>query len=95
MFIGGGAGEVFGDYGIGPNHVLPTGGTARFTAGLSVLDFLRVRTWLRASPTGPKTKDIEEIAAFARMEGLEGHARAAEVRIGSQRIEPLVRVGVE
>ena len=95
VFIGGGAGEVFGDYGIGPNHVLPTGGTARFTAGLSVLDFLRVRTWLRASPTGPKTKDIEEIAAFARMEGLEGHARAAEVRIGSQRIEPLVRVEVE
>ena len=95
VFIGGGAGEVFGDYGIGPNHVLPTGGTARFTAGLSVLDFLRVRTWLRASPTGPKTGDIEEIAAFARMEGLEGHARAAEIRTGSERIEPRVGVGVE
>ena len=95
VFIGGGAGEVFGDYGIGPNHVLPTGGTARFTAGLSVLDFLRVRTWLRASSPGPKAEAIEEIAAFARLEGLEGHARAAEVRLVSDRTGPVSGVVVE
>jgi phosphoribosyl-ATP pyrophosphohydrolase/phosphoribosyl-AMP cyclohydrolase/histidinol dehydrogenase len=88
VFIGGGAGEVFGDYGIGPNHVLPTGGTARFTAGLSVLDFLRVRTWLRAVSATPKAAIVEEIATFARLEGLEGHAQAAEARLVSARIVP-------
>ena len=90
VFIGGGAGEVFGDYGIGPNHVLPTGGTARFTAGLSVLDFLRVRTWLRAASAVPKAAIVEEIATFARLEGLEGHAQAAEVRLMTDRIVPPV-----
>ena len=38
---------MLGDYGAGPNHTLPTGGTARSTGGLSVLTFLRVRTWMR------------------------------------------------
>lgn len=66
--------EVFGDYGIGPNHVLPTGRSARFCGGLSVLDFLRVRTWLRASP--PRSL-IEDAAALARLEGLQAHARSA------------------
>jgi histidinol dehydrogenase len=37
--------QVFGDYGVGPNHVLPTGGTARHSAGLSVHSFIRMRTW--------------------------------------------------
>src|SRR6185437_16969711 len=49
LFIGAGAAEVFGDYGIGPNHVLPTGTSARFVGGLSVFTFLRVRTWLRVN----------------------------------------------
>lgn len=47
LFIGDCAAEVLGDYGAGPNHVLPTGGTARYTGGLSVMTFLRVRTWMR------------------------------------------------
>ena len=47
LFIGAGAAEVLGDYGAGPNHTLPTGGTARSTGGLSVFTFLRVRTWMR------------------------------------------------
>ena len=68
---------MFGDYGVGPNHVLPTGGTARFTGGLSVLTFLRVRTWLEADPTSELLTDT---AWLARQEGLEGHARAAEQR---------------
>jgi len=77
IFVGEGSAEVFGDYGVGPNHVLPTGGTARFTGGLSVLTFLRVRTWLSASPTDELLRDT---AWLARQEGLEGHARAAEER---------------
>jgi phosphoribosyl-ATP pyrophosphohydrolase/phosphoribosyl-AMP cyclohydrolase/histidinol dehydrogenase len=79
VFVGEGAAEVFGDYGVGPNHVLPTGGTARFTGGLSVLTFLRVRTWLEVDPTGEL---LDDTAWLARQEGLEGHARAAEARGG-------------
>jgi phosphoribosyl-ATP pyrophosphohydrolase/phosphoribosyl-AMP cyclohydrolase/histidinol dehydrogenase len=79
LFIGERAAEVFGDYGVGPNHVLPTGGTARARGGLSVIDFLRVRTWIRAdSAVDPDL--IEDVAWFARQEGLEAHARAAEMR---------------
>jgi len=47
IFVGERAAEVLGDYGAGPNHTLPTGGAARSVGGLSVFDFLRVRTWLR------------------------------------------------
>ncbi len=79
LFIGWRAAEVFGDYGVGPNHVLPTGGTARARGGLSVMDFLRVRTWIQAdSDLDPEV--IEDVAWFARQEGLEAHARAAEIR---------------
>ena len=46
LFIGSGAAEVLGDYGVGPNHTLPTGGTARSFGGLSVHTFLRARTWI-------------------------------------------------
>ncbi len=74
LFIGAGAAEVFGDYGIGPNHVLPTGAGARFTGGLSVLNFLRVRTWLRGTPDANM---VDDAAGLARLEGLEAHARAA------------------
>jgi len=77
LFIGAGAREVLGDYGVGPNHVLPTGGTARWAAGLSVLTFLRLRTWLRVD--GPAADPLRADAAwFGRAEGLEAHARAAE-----------------
>jgi len=77
VFIGQGSAEVFGDYGAGPNHTLPTGGAARFAAGLSVLHFLRARTWLKMDKPDLLKADT---AAFARLEGLEGHARAAEAR---------------
>ncbi len=78
LFIGTAAAEVFGDYGVGPNHVLPTGGSARFTGGLSVLTFLRVRTWLAMDAASAPL--IEDVARLARLEGLEAHARAAEKR---------------
>ncbi|CEG41480.1 histidinol dehydrogenase [Plasmopara halstedii] len=81
LFINGRAAEVFGDYGAGPNHVLPTGGTARYTGGLSVHTFLRIRTWMRIDDAIESQKLVLDSALLARMEGLEGHARAAEKRL--------------
>lgn len=81
LFVGSTSAEVFGDYGAGPNHTLPTGGVARFKGGLSVLDFLRVRTWLKLEPGEGAIEMAEDAAALARLEGLEAHARAAERRI--------------
>lgn len=80
LFVGHAAAEVFGDYGAGPNHVLPTGGTARFSGGLSVFDFLRVRTWLAIDDRAAAATLIDDAAALARHEGLEAHARSAERR---------------
>lgn len=80
-FVGEQSAEVFGDYGVGGNHVLPTGGGARYTAGLSVLTFVRVRTWLRLADPSVAAADV---AALARIEGLEAHARAAERRSGAR-----------
>lgn len=80
VFIGERAAEVFGDYGAGPNHTLPTGRTGRVRGGLCVFDFLRVRTWLRMEDPAAMAADA---AAMGRLEGLEGHARSAERRIGS------------
>ncbi len=72
--------EVLGDYGAGPNHTLPTGGTARFTGGLSVFSFLRRPTWLRLDDARARGRLAKDAASMARMEGLEAHARAAELR---------------
>ncbi len=80
LFIGSVAAEVLGDYGAGPNHTLPTGGTARNAGGLSVFDFLRIRTWLKIDDpkaAGGLAKDAEQLA---ELEGLSGHARAAKIR---------------
>jgi phosphoribosyl-ATP pyrophosphohydrolase/phosphoribosyl-AMP cyclohydrolase/histidinol dehydrogenase len=81
LFIGAGSAEVLGDYGAGPNHVLPTGGTARSKGGLSVYTFLRVRTWLRIDDSAAARPLVEDAAWFGRVEGLEAHARAAERRL--------------
>ena len=80
-FVGDGTAEVFGDYGVGPNHVLPTGGTARYTGGLSVLTFIRVRTWIRMDDLSDASDVLSDTVALARQEGLEAHARSAEARI--------------
>lgn len=77
VFVGAGGAEVFADYGAGPNHVLPTGGTARYQSGLSVLTFLKSPTWLRLDDPHPL---ISDTALLARLEGLEAHARAAIAR---------------
>lgn len=78
LFFGSIGAEVLGDYGAGPNHVLPTGGAARYSGGLSVLHFLRVRTWL---DLGPGARELAADAArMAELEGLPGHAAAARRR---------------
>jgi phosphoribosyl-ATP pyrophosphohydrolase/phosphoribosyl-AMP cyclohydrolase/histidinol dehydrogenase len=82
VFVGGDSAEVLGDYGAGPNHVLPTGRGARFRGGLSVLDFLRVRTWLALDRRAEAREVVEDAADLARVEGLEAHARSAERRRG-------------
>ncbi|RMH25711.1 MAG: histidinol dehydrogenase [Planctomycetota bacterium] len=79
LFIGPRTAEVFGDYGLGPNHTLPTGRTARARGGLSVLDFLRVRTWINLDTPDPQT--LADTIALARTEHLEAHARSAERRL--------------
>ena len=81
LFIGVGSAEVLGDYGAGPNHVLPTAGTARSKGGLSVYTFLRIRTWLRIDDVAVARPLVEDAAWFGRVEGLEAHARSAERRL--------------
>jgi phosphoribosyl-ATP pyrophosphohydrolase/phosphoribosyl-AMP cyclohydrolase/histidinol dehydrogenase len=78
VFVGAGSAEVLGDYGLGPNHTLPTGGAARATGGLSVLAFLRVRTWLRVDEV--EASSLADVVRLAEIEGLEGHRRSAMAR---------------
>ena len=78
VFIGSSSAETFSDYGSGPNHVLPTGGSARFQSGLSVLTFLRSPTW---SLLDDPSLIVEDTMLLARLEGLEAHARAAHLRL--------------
>jgi phosphoribosyl-ATP pyrophosphohydrolase/phosphoribosyl-AMP cyclohydrolase/histidinol dehydrogenase len=80
LFIGAAAGEVLADYGIGPSHVLPTGGTARWTGGLSVLTFLRVRTWVQITDVSAAREVVEDAGWFGRAEGLAAHVLAASLR---------------
>jgi phosphoribosyl-ATP pyrophosphohydrolase/phosphoribosyl-AMP cyclohydrolase/histidinol dehydrogenase len=77
VFMGGQSAEAFADYGVGPNHVLPTGGGARFQSGLSVHTFLKTPTWSRLDD--PSTL-VDDTVLLARLEGLEAHARAAQIR---------------
>ena len=83
VFIGERSAEVFGDFGFGPNHTLPTGGTARYMAGLSVTHFLRLRTWLRVDDAVAAQPAIEDAIALAQMEGLAGHEASARRRVAA------------
>jgi len=80
LFIGRNSAEVLGDYGIGPNHVLPTEGTAHFSSGLSIFNFLQIRSWVEVTDCQLAEEAIADAVSLARLEGLEGHARAAERR---------------
>lgn len=79
IFIGRYSSEPVGDYFAGTNHVLPTNGTARFSSPLNVEDFQKKSSIIAYSESAFK-KNGEKIAAFARLEGLEAHARAIETR---------------
>jgi histidinol dehydrogenase len=80
IFFGSYTPEAVGDYFAGPNHVLPTAGAARFSSALSVYDFVRRTSMLRYSREALQ-RSAEKIAALAKAEGLDAHARSAEIRL--------------
>ena len=79
IFLGRNAPEALGDYFAGPNHTLPTSGTARFSSPLGVDDFVK-RSSFTYYTKEALTAEAEKIGFFARREGLEAHARSALVR---------------
>ena len=79
IFMGKNCPESLGDYFAGPNHTLPTSGTARFSSPLSVDDFVKKSQFTYYTDTALKAVSAK-VARFARQEGLEAHARSAEVR---------------
>jgi histidinol dehydrogenase len=80
IFLGAFTSESLGDYCAGPNHVLPTSGTARFSSPLGVYDFQKRSSLIEVSEAGAQT--LGRVAAvLAYGEGLQGHARAAEMRL--------------
>ena len=80
-FLGHDCPEALGDYVAGPNHVLPTGRTARFASGLSVFDFLKRTTWVEAD-AGALGRVGPAAVALAEAEGLQAHARSIAMRLG-------------
>ncbi|KYD06359.1 histidinol dehydrogenase [Bacillus atrophaeus] len=79
IFLGRYSPEPVGDYFAGPNHVLPTNGTARFSSPLNVTDFQKKSSIISYSQKAFE-EQAESVAAFARLEGLEAHARSIEAR---------------
>ncbi|MGE0212620.1 MAG: histidinol dehydrogenase [Parvibaculaceae bacterium] len=83
IFIGAFTPEVIGDYVGGPNHVLPTARSARFSSGLSVLDFMK-RTTILKLDSGALAKLGPSAIALGRAEGLEAHARSVAIRLNME-----------
>ena len=81
VFLGRMTPEAVGDYVAGPNHVLPTGRRARFSSGLSVLDFMKRTSFIEATDAALAAVGPAAIA-LAEAEGLAAHARSIEVRLG-------------
>jgi histidinol dehydrogenase len=81
MFLGPYSAPPLGDYLAGPNHVLPTGGTARFFSPLGTYDFLKRTTIIQAEKRALRAL-APQIMRLARLEGLDDHARSVEVRFG-------------
>ncbi len=80
VFLGLHTPEAIGDYLAGPNHILPTAGTARFSSPLGVEDFIKRMNWMHF--TKEALKDFEkDVKRFAEWEGLEGHYRAVQMRL--------------
>ena len=80
VFLGRSCPEALGDYYAGPNHTLPTSGTARFSSPLSVDDFIK-KTQFIYYPEDALREAAQDVALFARKEGLEAHAASAVVRV--------------
>ncbi|WP_415402965.1 histidinol dehydrogenase [Tateyamaria sp. SN3-11] len=80
LFLGEETTVSYGDKASGTNHVLPTSGAAGYTGGLSVHKYMKIVTWQRATREGSKPV-AEATARISRLEGMEGHARAADVRL--------------
>jgi histidinol dehydrogenase len=81
IFLGAYCPEAVGDYVAGPNHVLPTGRTARFASGLSVFDFLKRTTWMSGDQTALRRIGPAAVT-LAEAEGLGAHARSVAMRLG-------------
>lgn len=84
IFLGPDSPEAVGDYFAGPNHVLPTGRTARFSSALGVYDFVKRTSIIRYSRTRMENV-VEKIAALAEAEGLQAHAKSARIRLNKGR----------
>ena len=80
LFLGEETTVSYGDKASGTNHVLPTSGAARYTGGLSVHKYMKIVTWQKSTRDGAK-QIAEATARISRLEGMEGHARAADVRL--------------
>jgi sulfopropanediol 3-dehydrogenase len=80
LFLGEETTVAFGDKASGPNHVLPTSGAATYTGGLSVHKYMKIVTWQRATRDGMKSVCVAT-ARISRLEGMEGHARTADIRL--------------
>ncbi|MEM7074588.1 MAG: histidinol dehydrogenase [Pseudomonadota bacterium] len=80
LFLGEETTVAYGDKATGTNHVLPTSGAASYTGGLSVHKYMKIVTWQRATREGSRPI-AEATARISRLEGMEGHARAADVRL--------------
>jgi sulfopropanediol 3-dehydrogenase len=80
LFLGEETTVSYGDKASGTNHVLPTSGAANYTGGLSVHKYMKIVTWQRSTREGSK-RVAEATARISRLEGMEGHARAADVRL--------------
>lgn len=80
LFLGEETTVAFGDKASGTNHVLPTSGAASYTGGLSVHKYMKIVTWQRATREGARPV-AEATARISRLEGMEGHARTADIRL--------------
>ena len=80
LFLGEETTVSYGDKASGTNHVLPTSGAAAYTGGLSVHKYMKIVTWQQATREGSK-QVAQATARISRLEGMEGHARAADVRL--------------
>jgi histidinol dehydrogenase len=80
VFLGSYTPEAIGDYMAGPNHILPTAGTARYASPLGVEDFIK-RTNLVSFTRGALGRFEKDVKRFSEWEGLEGHSQAVQVRI--------------